>query len=118
MARRTPKPRPYSFLTSNGMHAAMRQWAVDNQRHRLKVIVTFVGEQEPFTCVFDRAQEAVKYRTPDGEHWEQLMDGPHFVNSFLPGGNELSETRLKSLFETWVHKGVQVQDITWRREKP
>jgi len=110
------KPNPKDFFTNDGMHAVMRDYAKHCQKPSLVVTVVFEDESI-YETEFERAQEQVRYFTPDGDRWYQDVDSSKFINGFMEADSEIGVTELKKTFKEWVSDGEVVKSIKWKYVK-
>lgn len=110
------KPVASRFMTADGMHNAMRQWANEQQKKELQVTVKFSDSDDVFKETFVRAKKEVEYKLADGEIYCQAVDSSKFVNQFLPGDYALSAKEIKAAFNEWikpVDPTVSIVYICW-----
>jgi len=105
------KPNPRDYYTNDGMHAAMRTWAASNTRPALTVTVAF-DDGSTLTDTFPRAKVGARYKTPDGETYEQGIDGSLICNTFMPG-DDMPPQQFKAAYIKWLDEPTAV--IRWSR---
>ena len=113
------KPKASQFLTDDGMHNAMRQWALAQKRPTLRVEATFSDDNDDvFTCTFDPWKKSVEYRLADGEVYGQDVD-THQYELWLVD-HPVGVTELKRRVTEWLseclREGVTVTSIKWTKE--
>ena len=115
------KPKAKDFNTNDGMHAAMRSWALSQNRPTLTVSVLWDDSPEPFVETFDRATKEVAYKTPDGEVYSVEVDTSKYVNCFMEAAYELSVKELKEAFNVWIapkpHTKAKILSCRWKLDK-
>lgn len=117
----TTLPKRSQFLTADGMHNAMRQWAAAKKRPALKVQVTYSDqrdENDVYTDTFQPATKEVFYRLPDDhELYTQAVDTPLY-DCWL-SDEPLRQRELKRRVEAWLAKDlvdVTITKILWTKE--
>lgn len=112
------KPVAKNFNTNHGLHTAMNDWAIQQDKKRLHVSVRYSDSAtDLYIDSFDRARKEVKYKTLDGEVYTVDVDTSKIINTFLPGDYEMSVKDFKEAFTAWASKnltaGVTVVSIKW-----
>ena len=120
-AKTSAKPKASQFLTADGIHNAMRQWAAAQKRPSLKVQVTYSDqrdENDVYTDTFQPATKEVFYRLADGhELYTQAVDTPLY-ECWL-SDEPINQRELKRRVEVWLGDtppGVSITKILWTKE--